>query len=236
LSQSNSNTEAAAEDTLQHTDEGYTASWNLSDKADIWGNYFWKVHQLDEIARQKYFHKNIREIAKHDRNKLVAEFRDRLKRRYNDQTVYDFKLKDRYFKPEQLGYKFDRVLNDGMQRMAENATGENTRVFSYFQFGTGNSDTYPNTKGLEAEVLRVNMFSDKGFFTASGTTLNLAGFASEAVATFPIVEVGATDDDGSNPTTAVSLFRSVFPSTEIVTHTFGQNFTTAVHVIYQRSV
>lgn len=173
---------------------------------------------------------------------LVLEFKLRLFRRYNDQTVYDFNMKNHHFEPQDVGYKYDRMLNDGMQRMFENMTGENAIIFSHFAAGDGDSDTFPNTKSLDHEVIRVKMVNaDTGFFTASGTTLNASGFISESIPTFQVKEVGATDNGSESQDDAAGgvdtfLFRSVFPSTDIVTHTFGTNFTTCVHAIYAKSV
>lgn len=166
-----------------------------------------------------------------------------MRRRYNDQTVYDFEAPNRHFEPQKIGYKYDRVLNDGIQRIFELVTGESGDRFTHFAAGDGNSDTLPNTKTLDHEIVRVKMSeSDTGFFVAAGSTLNAAGFISESIPTFPIKEVGAVDNDGGvdDETNArrkdTFLFRSVFPSTDIVVHTFGQNFTTAVHAIYSKSV
>ena len=218
---------------LNHVDEALVASWNLSDKPFIQHNYFKQISTLSLAYR-----KNHNADVKADRDALVEQFKTRLKRRYNDQTVYDFKAKNRYFEPEKVGFKKDRVLNDGMQRIAELVTQESDRTFTHFAAGIGNDDTYPNTSQLQQEVIRVDMTPPiaKGFFTASGTTINSAGYFDEAVPTFPVVEIGVVDGDGSDINSEVFLFRSVFPSTEVITHTFGQNFTTCIHTIYQRSV
>lgn len=229
-------------DELELADESFVSSWDLEDLNYVSVRYFANVNKIIQMLRAERRGSPRRLQLQQLKDQLVKELRERLRRRYNDQTVYDFKAPNRYFEPQKIGYKYDRVLNDGMQRLFENATGENATPFTHFVAGDGTSDTFPNTKGLDHEIVRVPMVNaDTGFFTASGTTLNAGGFISESIQTFQVTEVGAVDGDGSALDDAAAppdtfLFRSVFPSTDIVTHNFSTNFTIAVHAIYAKSV
>jgi hypothetical protein len=229
-------------DGLEVADESFVSSWDLEDRDYIGIRYFHNTNKIIQMIKAEPQGSERRKQLKALKDELVKELRERLRRRYNDQTVYDFKMKNRYFEPQKIGYKYDRVTNDGIQRIFENATGENGTLFTHFAAGDGNSDTFPNTKGLDHEIVRVKMVeADTGFFTASGTTLNAGGFISESIQTFAVKEVGAVDGDGSALDDAAAppdtfLFRSVFPSTDIVTHNFGTNFIVAVHAIYAKSV
>jgi molybdopterin converting factor small subunit len=232
-----------SKDEIELADEGFASSWDLEDKEYVHKRYFANIRKATSMFKLEPYGSTRRMQLKQLRDQLVEEFRERLRRRYNDQTVYDFNMKNRHFEPQKVAYKWDRVTNDGMARMYENVTGENGTRFSHFVAGDGNSDTYPNTKSLDHEIVRVQMIdSDTGFFTASGTTLNASGFFSESIQTFAVREVGATDNGGAGvdivgaTTIDTFLFRSVFPATDIVTHTLGGNFTTCVHSIYSKSV
>lgn len=233
---------ARTRDELELADESFAASWDLEDKDYVSKRYYRNIHDAISLLKSERFGSARYIQLKELKNALVSEFRTRLHRRYNDQTVYDFNMKNRYFEPQKVGYKYDRMLNDGMQLMFETLTSETGTREWHFAAGDGSSDTFPNTKGLDHEIIRVKMVeSDTGFFTASGTTLNASGFISEAIETFPVKEVGAVDSDGSALDDAAAppdtfLFRAVFPSTDVVTHTFGTNFTTCVHAIYAKSV
>lgn len=226
-------------DKIPITDESFSVSWDMEDKEYIQKRYFGNIHKCKMLG---LLHPN-NATLKALKTQLVEEFRERIRRRYNDQTVYDFNMKNRHFEPQGIGYKYDRVLNTGIQVMFETFTGEGAVQDWHFAAGDGISDTFPNTKTLDHEVIRVSMMdSDTGFMTAAGTTLNSAGLIAETIPTFQIKEVGAVNNDGgiddetNARKTDVFLFRSVFPSTDIVTHTQNTNFTTIVHAIYSKSI
>jgi hypothetical protein len=237
------NVKTASHDTLLYVDEDFVASWDLEDKPLIQKRYYRNISRIDQMLRSEPRNSKRRLQLKELRDRLVEQFRERLRRRYNDQTVYDFDMKNRHFEPQDVGYRYDRVLNSGMALIWEIVAGETGVPDWHFAAGTGTNDTYPDTTGLQAEVIRVAMKNaDTGYFVGSGTVLNASGFISESIGTFDINEVGAVDNDGSTANDAnvtmadTFLFRSVFPSGDVVTHNSGTNFTTCVHAVYTKSV
>ncbi len=196
----------------------YIAQWNLSD--------------LDKT--KKYF--NTVNVLKQNRDtdciKLVESFDDKLERLYNDQTTD--------IEPFHVGRSTNKVVNDGMVRIAENVTnslGLNTQLFSGSGFyvaiasGTGTNPVNAADSELQFENARVQ-FGSEGFSLAAGTVMRFGGFFAPSIPSALISESGVFDDFSAGS----MLYRTVYSPIDQATHVLNADYYTLSHAIYQMSV
>jgi len=201
---------------------GYCASWDLDSLSYI-SKIFTKI-------RHATVNKNYWEV------KLYSDsFSDKLDRLWNDQTVDDTE-----FEPTHVGKSTNKVVNDGLVRIAElvtNSVGLNSGFgaangyFTHFAAGSGSNPVSASDYQLQSEVARVGLASD-GFQTAAGAIMRFGGFFAPSIASCTVNE-GAVFDD---PNSGVMLFRTVYPTGQGVTHTVNVDFFTLSHALYQYSV
>jgi hypothetical protein len=203
------------------------------------GTGYAAVWDLDSISYVMKIFSRIRRATK-DRNywdaKLLSDsFNDKLIRLWNDQTVDDPE-----FEPIQVGMSRNKVVNDGLVRIAELVTasvglnsgfGSSNGFFTHFAVGSGINAVSASDYQLQAEVARVGLASD-GFQTAAGAVMRFGGFFGPSVPSCTINEAGVFDD----PNSGTMLFRTVFPTGQGVTHTVNVDYVTISHSIFSYSV
>jgi hypothetical protein len=155
---------------------------------------------------------------------LTEGFNDRLDRVYNDQTI-----NDKEFEPIEVDKSSNRVVNDGLVRIAEMVTGSNDAPWTHLAVGNGGNQVSMSDSFLQTEIERVGLTSD-GFQSAAGSVMRYGAFFAPSVASTQILEAGVFDD----PTEGVMFFRTVYPTG--ITHTVNSDFFSVAHSIYQVSV
>ena len=199
-------------------DLGYLASWDLSE-LDSTRKYFTMVNAL----------KNKRD---RDCIKLVESFDQKLERVYNDQTTD--------IEPISVGKAVDKVVNDGMVRIAEqvtNSLGLNAQLFTgsgqYIAIasGTGTNPVNSSDSSLQFENARVE-FGSEGFALAAGTVMRFGGFFAPSIPSATISESGVFDDFSAGS----MLYRTVYSALDQATHVLNNDYYTLSHAVYQVSV
>lgn len=174
----------------------------------------------------------VKKIFERIRLTHVDDFSDRLLRVWNDQTV------EKEFEPLQIATAKNKVVNDGLVRIAELVTqtvglntgfGTSSGYFTHFACGSGVNAVSASDYQLQNEIARVGL-ADSGFQTAAGSIMRFGGFFAPSIASATINEAAVFDD----PNAGVMLFRTVYPSG--VTHVVNVDFFTLSHTIYQYSV
>ena len=192
----------------------------------------------DHVFVQNLYAKIRAAVAMRDRAqtiKLTESLDQRLERIHNDQTV------EKEFEPLTVAFSKNKIVNDGLVRIAElttNTLGINTGLaisgsgyFTHFAIGTGTNAVSASDFALQQEISRVSMATD-GFMTAAGSIMRFGGYFSPSVPSSTISEGGVTDD----PTAGYFLFRTVYPLSQPLVHTVQQDFVSLSHAIYAQSV
>lgn len=194
----------------------------------------WDVADYDKVVHS---FKQIREaITRNDLQRqltLLEEFDSRLDRVYNDQTANGYE-------PLEVAKTKNRVVNDGLVRIAELVTGTvglnsgfqtSTGYFSHFACGSGTNPVSASDYQLQAEIARVGI-SDSGYMTAAGQIMRFGGFFAPSTVSCTVNEAAVFDD----PNSGIMLFRTVFPSGQGLTHTVNVDFFSCAHAVYAYSV
>lgn len=201
---------------------GYCATWDLDSTSYVL-KIFNRIRHATE-ARNYW-----------DAKIISDSFEDKLARTWNDQTIDDPE-----FEPIQVGMSRNKVVNDGLVRIAELVTGSvglnsgfgsSNGFFTYFAAGSGTNAVSASDYQLQAEVTRVGLASS-GYQTAAGSIMRFGGFFSPTVASCTVNEAGVFDD----PNSGTMLFRTVFPAGQGITHTVNVDFFTISHSIFSYSV
>src|SRR5690242_16143845 len=125
---------------------------------------------------------------------MVENFDRKLERFYNDQTTD--------IEPLHVGMATNKVVNDGMVRIAEfitNSLGVNTQLFTgsgiyvTIASGTGDNPVSSSDSELQFENARVQ-FGIEGFSLAAGTVMRFGGFFAPTIPSGTISESGVFDD------------------------------------------
>lgn len=180
---------------------GYLASWDLSD--------YLYVKELFAKARR------IRSIS--------TEIYNRFERIYNDQTVPNC------FEPLEVVKGGNRIVNDGLVRIAEMVTGTSPPLWTHIAIGTGGNKVSASDSFLQTELARVALGTD-GFQSPAGSVMRYGGFYAPSVASGTIYESATFDD----PTSGTMFYRTVYPNP--ITHVVNNDFLSVAHSIYQVSV
>jgi len=198
----------------------YLATWDISDIENT--RMFFRLVDVLKQARDK------RCIV------LANAFDKKLERVYNDQTT------DKDFEPLHVGKSGNKVVNDGMLRIAEfvtNSLGMNTQLFTgsgvyvTIASGTGTIPVSSSDSELQFENARVQ-FGAEGFSLAAGTIMRFGGFFSPSIPSATISESGTFDDF----TAGIMLYRTVYNPADQAVHVLDNDYYTISHAIYQQSV
>lgn len=207
---------------IQRHGIGYVASWDLDSLSYI-SKIFTKIRHA--TAAKNYW----------DVKLFSDSFSDKLERLWNDQTVDDAE-----FEPSHVGRSTNKVVNDGLVRIAELVTGTvglnsgfgaSNGFFTHFAAGSGSNPVSASDYQLQAEVARVGLASD-GFQTAAGSIMRFGGFYAPSIASCTVNEGAVLDD----PNAGTMLFRTVYPTGQGIAHVVNVDFFTLSHAIYQYSV
>ena len=200
---------------LTQCDLGYVLSFDLKDEKKLS-----KFYERIRIARQK------NDIAK--KNELVQYYEQYLSRSYNDQTVCHEYIPE----PLEIGYKPDRVVFSGLERIADLATGKSDLTFNYYAIGTGSSPVLPSDTFLDFEESRVSI-NDTGFAESKGSSMVFSAYFPTTLPSMSVTESGIFDRF-TNPSTM--LLRTIYTGSNVIPHIFNQTFVATSHFVYQLSV
>lgn len=203
---------------LKHIDVGLIAGWNKRD-----------------YEHTTTFSKKVNELIKcRDKQaiKLVESFDNKLERVYNDQTTD--------IEPLHVGRVYDRVVNDGMIRIAElvtNTIGLNTTVqsgqggFVSLASGIGTNPVSASDYQLQSENARI-AFGFDAYMLAAGSVMRFGAFFAPSIPSAVISESGVFDDF----TAGVMLYRTVYSVTDQWSHIVNRDYYSISHAIYQSSI
>jgi hypothetical protein len=163
----------------------------------------------------------------------VKEWHKLLERWYNDQTVRN----DRGYaiKPIAIERTLDRVVNEGLEYMAEAIVGSgDIKSFDWRAIGKGVSpEALPSDKTLLDEVDRIDVLGtiEGGSLSNDGSTVYSVGNHSKTVESCSITECGMFNTDVS--VNDVMFEHSIFPTA--VPHTQNADAPGSTTVIYMCS-
>lgn len=180
---------------------GYLASWDLRDY-DFIRNLFRTIRALNDGV-------------------IATDFNYKLERIWNDQTTD--------IEPLEVVKGSNKIVNEGLVRIAEMITGQNPPLWTHMAVGSGPNRVSASDAFLQTELSRVALGTD-GFQSPAGSVMRYGGFFAPSVASAQIVEAAVFDD----PTSGVMFFRTVYPNP--VTHVVNSDFFSVAHSIYQVSV
>ena len=180
--------------------------WSSLSLTDYCINALWSKEDDQDISD---------EFSKVREQQLKPEsFQDKLERRYNDQTVH-FEKSGKLFEPLHVTpRKYDLVTLAGMGAITELITGRRSTPFTHYADGTGTTTEAASDTKLQNEHFRVSMVTD-GFAQPSGASARFAGKFPFTAPTATITEGGVFDALVGG----TMLFRTVFPSNEVIVHT-----------------
>lgn len=215
-------------DDLDHINETRSQSRGLT-QCDL--GYTLLFDPKDDIKLQKYY--NYIKIARENndlefKNELVRYYEQFLARQYQDQTVcYEF-----IPEPLSIGFRPDRVVFSGLERIADLVTGRNDLTFQFYAIGTDPSPVLPADTRLGFEQSRVSI-GQTGFAESKGSSMVFAAAFPTTLASMQVTESGIFDRQ-QNPSTM--FLRTVYTGANIVSHVFNQTFVATSHFVYQLSV
>ncbi len=156
------------------------------------------------------------------RNPLhVREWHKLLERWYNDQTVRRNDI-GYTIKPIKISRTFDRVVNEGMEMIAQTMTGGNGGLFEFRTIGDGGASSATpgdTVLGNEIDRINVNEAPDGGSLTRDGTTVYSVGNHAKSVPTpannqFTECGMHDTDDVATDRMLDHSIFEDPIPHTQ----------------------
>lgn len=154
-------------------------------------------------------------------NKLTDNFNEKLDRVYNDQTTD--------IEPLEVDKSRNKIVNDGLVRVAEQITGQTNALWTHLAVGSGISPVSMSDSFLQSEIERVALGTD-GFQSPAGSVVRFGGFFSPSVSSALITESAVLDD----PTEGTMLYRTVYSTG--INHVVNNDFFSVAHSIYQISV
>jgi len=199
---------------VKRVDECFASSWSLKDAEDIKKDFL-----------------RIRNGS------LSPEvFINRLDRFHKDQTVWLDKSR-KYFEPLKVGYKKDKIVTEGLIRLAEYTAGKSRKLFTVYLAGTGSSDVSAKDFELEQEEVRLDILDNGGYLQNRGS-VNYWGLMfpreTQTIQNPPIKETGIVDD--IDPTIDQMLLRTVLPDGDEIEHVHNEDVFSLNHVVYNASV
>src|SRR5215212_4641781 len=200
---------------ITQCDLGYVLSFDPKDEQKLS-----KFYDRVKIARQK------NDLGL--KNELVEYYEQYLSRSYNDQTVCHEYIPEH----NEIGYRGDRVVFSGLERIADLATGKSNFTFQFYSIGTGPSPVLPSDTALNFEEHRVSI-NETGFAESKGSSMVFAAYFPTTIPSMDVTESGIFDRSNSPST---MLLRTVYTGANIVSHIFNQTFVATSHFVYQLSV
>ena len=195
--------------------QGYCAKWDLEDQM-----YVIKLFSKIRRATKDKDHYN---------KKFFTEaFNDRLERAWNDHK-HIIDENNNEFEPLQVTKSTNKIVNDGLTRIAELVTGSSSNLWTHLAVGSGSGQVSLSDTFLQTEVERVSLATD-GFQSAAGSVMRYGGFFAPSMASGTIAEAGVFDD----PTAGTLFFRTVYPTPII--HVVNSDFMSVSNSIFQVSV
>lgn len=162
------------------------------------------------------------------KRELLEYYEQFLTRKHQDKTVcYEF-----IPEPLQIGYKSDRVVFAGLERIAELATGSSGQTFQYYAIGSGPTPVLPSDTKLDFEESRISI-ADNGFAESKGSSMAFAATYPTILPSMTIYESGIFDKK-TEPSTM--FLRTVYAGTNAVPHVFNSTFIAVSHFVYMLSV
>ena len=194
---------------------GFCAKWDVEDQM-----YVIKLFsKIRHATRDKNYY---------DIKFLTEALNDRLERAWNDHRhIVDENNEE--FEPLDVTKSTNRVVNDGLTRIAELVTGSSSNLWTHLAVGSGTGQVSMSDTFLQTEVERVALGTD-GFQSAAGSVMRYGGFFAPSVASGSISEAAVFDD----PTAGAMFFRTVYPTPII--HVVNSDFFSVSHSIFQVSV
>ena len=162
------------------------------------------------------------------KNELVDYYEQFLSRTQNDKTVSFEHIPE----PLEVGYKPDRVVFSGLERLADLATGKSASTFNYYAIGTGSSPVLPSDTSLDFEEARVSI-NDTGFAESKGSSMVFAGYFPATLPSMSVSESGIFDRFNAPST---MFLRTTYTGSNVISHIFNQTFVAVSHFVYQLSV
>jgi hypothetical protein len=162
------------------------------------------------------------------KNELVQYHEQFLARKYQDKTVsYEF-----IPEPYQIGFKPDRVVFNGLERIADLTTGISGKTFKYYAIGTGTTSVLPSDQFLDFEEHRVSI-GETGYAESKGSSMVFAANFPTTLQSMSVTEAAIFDGQQFG---ATMLLRTLYEGTNVIPHVFNQTFVAVSHFVYQLSV
>lgn len=183
-----------------------------------------KLSKFYELVRQSREENKLSQ-----KNELVTYYEQFLSRTYQDKTVCYEYLPE----PLEIGYKMDRVVFSGLERIADLVTGKTSRTFNYYAIGTGITPVLPSDTSLDFEAHRVAIFST-GFAESKGSSMVFAANFPSTLPSMNVTESGIFDRFTTTGDTM--LLRTLYVGSNVIPHVFNQTFVATSHFVYQLSI
>jgi hypothetical protein len=200
---------------VTQADFGYVLSFDPKDYTKLQ-----KFYDRVKIARDK----NDLQL----KNELVNYYEQFLSRSYNDQTVCHEHIPEYH----EIGYRCDRVVFSGLERLADLATGKSDLTFNYYAIGTGPAPVLPADQSLDFEEARVSII-ETGFAESKGSSMVFAATFPSTLHSMSVTESGIFDRFTAPST---MFLRTTYSGANIIAHIFNQTFVATSHFVYQLSV
>jgi hypothetical protein len=163
------------------------------------------------------------------KNEFIDYYEQFLSRRFQDKTTcYEW-----IPEPLAIGYKPDRVVFSGLERIADLVTGKTSRTFNYYAIGTGVTPVLPSDTSLDFEASRVAIFTT-GFAESKGSSMVFAANFPTTLPSMNVTESGIFDRFTTQGDTM--LLRTLYTGSNIIPHVFNQTFVATSHFVYQLSI
>jgi hypothetical protein len=190
----------------------------------------WDVRDLEFVQKQFTLIRLHESLG--DELKVRELLEDGLERKYKrmveGQYVQDTPTDP---KPYQVTVKNDVLTNNGMGRLVSIIIGKVIKRFTHYASGNNSSPATIGDTALLNEIARIGMATD-GYATASGT---VARWGAVFLPTFPshvVAESGIFDE----PIGGLMLNRTVYQSTQRITHTIFDDFYSLSIAVYLSSI
>ena len=136
-------------------------------------------------------------------------------------------------KPKQLVICDNKIVNEGLEVIANDINGSGGTTFNWYAAGTATTAVTANDTALGTEIARLGMDTD-GYNEVKGATLHFGIVLPTTTPTATISETGIFSDD--DPSIDTMLLRTVFPSGDYISHVINYDFVSLSHVVYLTSV
>ncbi len=186
-------------------------------------SYLYNFHPSDfEYIRQ------LNMVPRYEPDKVI-EWHRILERWYNDQTVSE--PFGRQIKPIQIVRQFDKIVNEGLEMIAQCLAGGGGAIFKYHALGEGEiEEPFAGDTVLADEINRVDVTQNVLGCSLSrdGSTLYIVGNHPITLEDADITETGVFDS--MNKSQDNMLDHSVFPTA--VNHDQGEDVQGSTTIVY----